>query len=329
MTNTHSSLTNFIDENKNINQPLVKKIVLLCGEYLSILNNYNISDSKWTLEDHSNPDSTINIITRTINKFKETLETELLSLTEFIRENPLNCISDNEDVDEELDEETDMRLKTFANLLIEQISKVQKQEMIAEGVGIMMKQTVINYEQATQYLIENNYDPVAALLSYMDYKSQPDTQTYFTFQLNQHELINELVKLSPSLIYTENTKTSLSNLTLNKVQSYVCVLVNDVNSMRKIKKYASLSELYNLFVNEELTNINVVSFKINGEHFALLLNANNIVSENDNSSTNNNSIVQKYQLNKPITLTLRNMEFITLDQYYCGPALFINNFFLN
>jgi iron-sulfur cluster repair protein YtfE (RIC family) len=310
MGNTHSKLNNFINYNNNNDNSIVKKIVLLCSEYLSILNNYNITDSKWTNEDRANTNSTINIITRTINKFKETLDNELSTLTEFMEN--ISNINDNTN----FDEETETILKTFADLLIEQISKIHKHEMIAEGVSIMMKQTDINYEQATQYLIENNYDAVSALLSYMNHKSCPETKTYFTFNLNQYELVNELVSLSPSLIYNENKK--LSNTILDKVQSYVCILINDINNISKIKKYASLSELYRLFIKSKLENISSISFKINEEEFALLLNLDNIISVNTTE-----------YINKPITVILRNMEFITNEQYYTGPALFINNFFLN
>jgi NACalpha-BTF3-like transcription factor len=304
MGNSQSKLTNFINENNNINNPLLKKVILLINEYETTLEKYS--------SDISNP-----VITRTINKFKPVLENEVEKLIEYINEHPISSISDNKKV-QELEPDTEKKLKTFGNLLIEQLSKIQKQELINEGVAIMQKQTVINREQAIQFLVKNNYNPVSALLAFMNHKETPEAQTYFTFQLNQHELINELVRLSADLTATTHTTESLSQLTKTKNQSYVCILINDDKDLRKIKKYSSIQELYEIYVSQDITQMNIHSFKINGEEFALLVNPTFITSE-----------PKETYINKPTTLALRNMDLIGQTDFYTGPALFINNFFLH
>lgn len=296
MGNILSKLTSFINDYPTIENELQKKLLLLSKEYLATLNRYN--------------HLTTGPIYNTIHKFEDELFKSLNDIIEY-----------NEADDEPRDKEREEELqKTFVNKLIEQLSKIQKQELIEEGVEIMIKQIVINREQATRLLVENGYDPVSAILAHMNHKSKEDDKTYFTFQLNQHELVNELVTMSDKLTGTNHTLTNFTSATLNKVRSYVCILIKTENDLHKVKKYSSIAELYHNFISTEINTLNIISFDINNESFGLLIDKNSITTTPQTTTS---------PVNNPLTVTLRNMNIIKKEEFYCGLALFINNCFLN
>lgn len=296
MGNFLSKLTSFVNDYPPTENELQKKLLLLSKEYLSTLNRYK--------------HLTTGPIYNTIHKFEDELSKSLNDIDEYSE-------ADDEPRDENREEELQ---KTFANKLIEQLSKIQKQELIEEGVDIMMKQISINREQATRLLVENNYDPVSAILEHMNHKPEQEAKTYFTFQLNQHELVNELVTMSDKLTGTNHTLDELTTAVLDKVRSYVCILINTESNLHKVKKYSSIAELYYNFISTNTDTLNLVNFNINNESFGLLINKDNITETPQTITT---------PINNPLTVTLRNMNIITNTAFYCGPALFINNCFLN
>jgi len=125
-------------------------------------------------------------------------------------------------------------------------------------------------------------------------------------------------KLNETSFYNKETMTELMN---RRIQSFVCIKINTENDLHKIKKYASVPELYSLFVSDNYDNITVAQLTINNEKFGLLYSTEYITS-----SVNENT---EYPVNNPITVVLRNIGGISKEEFYCGPSLFVNNFFLN
>lgn len=331
MSNTLSKLTTFttqLEQCKEVkSNSVISKVLMVCKEYMATLTKYS---------DLTSVDGPIyNIIHNSkVNEQITKLLTTLTNNHHNTKSNDNNIKSTDEERDcegqiEEESEKTNQEtieveenLKKVCNLVIDQLSKIQRREMIDEGVEIMMKQISINKEQATQFLVENNLDPVNALLAFMNHKPVNEAKTYFTFQLNQHELVNELVSMSDKLndtsFYNKETMTELMN---RRIQSFVCIKINTENDLHKIKKYSSVPELYNLFVSENYDNITVAQLTINNEKFGLLYSTEYITS-----SVNENT---EYPVNNPITVVLRNIGGISNEEFYCGPTLFVNNFFLN
>ena len=70
----------------------------------------------------------------------------------------------------------------------------------------------------------------------MNHKPTNEAQTYFTFQLNQHELVNELVSISNKLSGIEfYDKDTITEFMYNKVQSFVCIQINNKNNLKRLK----------------------------------------------------------------------------------------------
>ena len=324
MSNTLSKLTTFttqLEQCKEVkSNSIMSKVLMVCKEYMDTLTKY---------ADLTSADGPIyNIIHN--SKVNEQITKLLTTLTEK-HHNTKSTDKEhesevqNEEETESQDKQTnevEENLKKVGNLVIEQLSKIQRREMIDEGVKIMMKQISINKEQATQFLVENNLDPVDALLAFMNHKPTHEAKTYFTFQLNQHELVNELVSMSDKLndisFYNKEAMTELMN---RRIQSFVCIKINTENDLHKIKKYASVPELYSSFVSDNYDNITIAQLTINNEKFGLLYSTEYITS-----SVNENT---EYPVNNPITVVLRNIGGISKEEFYCGPSLFVNNFFLN
>lgn len=329
MSNIQSKLS---DINNKISQcpelkenKIVNKVLSICKEYETVLEKYN-DLTTGPIYNIINKSKSKDEITKLIDEILYTEHSEYIKDTVNSDNNGDNDINngDNNDGDNtnEISEDVENKLKKLCNLFIDQLSQIRRRELIDEGIEIMMKQININTEQATQFLVENNFDPVDAILAYMNHKPTNEAQTYFTFQLNQHELVNELVSISNKLSGIEfYDKDTITELMSNKVQSFVCIQINNKNNLKKIKKYSSVSELYKLFVSENTDRINIAEFPINNEKFGLLYSDENIFSSIDEKITP--------QLNDPITVILRNIEVIKKDEFYSGPALFINNFFLN
>lgn len=185
-----------------------------------------------------------------------------------------------------------------------------EEELIEDALEIMMKQVTISRDHAIRFIKENNYDPVSAILAYLDYKPEKETNTYFTTMVNPYELINELVKLSDNLTYKKYNQTTIID---GQTQTYVCVLINDTG-LRKFKKYTSITNLAKLYVSS--SNTELLKFKIGVEYYGILYTPENITTE-------------PKTVNKELTVILRNFELITAEQFYSGDALFINNCFLD
>jgi NACalpha-BTF3-like transcription factor len=306
-----NKLNTFID---NFNSDTFKNIKLLFNEYNLLIEKYYLTE--------------YTIIFNLINKFETTISKDIDNIIKYYNDKDVSNILkyrddknnyDNEEIDyTSLNNFTDM-IKILGNKLIEQINKIKKQELIMEGIDIMKKQININTELATQLLVENNYDPVDAILAFMNYKDKQEDNTFFSIQLNQHELVNELVNISENLSTEFNN--NLSSKLLNKIKSYVCVLINDKNDIRKIKKYSSITELYELYIDKNIETYNSIKINIAGLDYGILINKNNIKNKD---SLNTNDFV-----NMPITMILRNLNLVNSTDLYISSALFINNFFLN
>jgi hypothetical protein len=322
MSNILSELTSFttqLEQCKEVkSNSIINKVLMVCKEYMATLTKY--SDLT------SNDGPIYNIIHN--SKVNEQI-TKLLNI--ILNTEHSDYIDDRNKEDSDNDNLNNVKppnteyienLKKVSNLLIDQLSKIQRREMINEGVEIMMKQININKEQATQFLVENNLDPVDALLAFMNHKPVNEAKTYFTFQLNQHELVNELVSMSDKLNNTNfYDKSSMTELMKRRIQSFVCIKINTENDLHKVKKYSSVPELYTLFISDNYDNIKIAQLSINNEKFGLLYSTEYITS-----SINENI---KYPVNNPITVVLRNIGDISNEDFYCGSALFVNNFFLN
>lgn len=331
MSNTLSKLTTFttqLEQCKEVkSNSVINKVLMVCKEYMATLTKYadltSVDGPIYNIIHNSKVNEQITKLLTTLTEKHHNTKTtdDDIKSTDEEHESEVQ----NEEETEETNQETvevEENLKKVGNLVIEQLSKIQRREMIDEGVEIMLKQITINKEQATQLLVENNLDPVDAILSFMKHKNVNEAKTYFTFQLNQHDLVNELVSMSDKLndikTYNKETMTDLMN---NKIQSFVCIKINTEHDLHKLKKYASVPELYTLFVSENYNNIKIAQLSINNEKFGLLYSTEYITS-----SVNENT---EYPVNNPITVVLRNISSISNEDFYCGPSLFVNNFFLN
>lgn len=185
-----------------------------------------------------------------------------------------------------------------------------EKELLNEALEIMMNQVSISRDHAIRFIKENNYDPVAAILAFMGYKSENETNHCLTTMINPYELINELVTLSDSLKFK---KYRPEEYEISTIQTYVCILIND-SGLRKFKKYTNISNLSKLYVSS--TNTYLLKFKIGVEYYGILYSEDNITTE-------------PKTINKELSVILRNFELIGKEQFYSGNALFINNCFLN
>jgi NACalpha-BTF3-like transcription factor len=376
MGNILSKLTSLIDNIDNYsftNKKIRDQLLLLCKEYLSILNKYesltegiifniihkfhdtlidsldiintNINDKMKVFniinginEIYDNDVNIINYETKLqlYNKFTnydtDIVNTDTNDINTQLNNMKLNDTQLNEIIDvklnelleekkKELDKYEDLE-KEFSNALLSQLSKIQKQELIIDGVDIIMKQIPVNKEQATRLIVENRYDPANAILSFMNCDKNKLVKTHLTFQANQHELVNNLILISDKIstvIITEITDHIKSNY-----NSFTCIIINNDNDIRKRTRYASIIDLYNSFISSNNNNFTLIHFSDNNDEYGILINKLNI-----NNIDINNEINKSIDLNKPLTIFLRNIELIKKTDFYYGPSLFINNCFLH
>lgn len=238
-------------------------------------------------------------------------------------------IKNKENQDEDLEKHYNTLLKNFVENSKTFIDLLNYKIDINENAIILMNQLRgITRLEALELLYKHNNNMTEAILSHNKIETAPDVKTYFDFQFNQHTLVNELINLSidEKLDFTPplNTSTDENIATLSKTQSYVCIIISD-DTTKKIKKYSTMTELYNTFISPDTESLSVVKININNESFALFYNENNMI----NASILNNSRGPVFSVNKQMTVLLRKLNIIDQSKLYTGPALFTNNCFLN
>lgn len=301
------------EEYDNIDSPKVKKLRKLILDLQKKID-YSTDDDQELMEK-----------IRTIENNVVVLRLELQRINKKINNIP-NDGATTIELENTLDTEQKKLESQYLSSLNKLYELLNEKIMIMEGVTILMGQLFLNSrDEAVKLLKENEYKPALAILKHKEKSTiitNTDTITYFTFQLNQHELLNEFVKLSKDRIDYTIIESPFPPRTVECNQSYVCVIINS-DSPRKMKKYASLDEIYTTFVNSNLNTRKLIRATVNSEHFALMYDINNIITITD---------IQNYDiqnLNKPLTIILRNFSIISDTQYYINTGLLVNNCFLN